>query len=93
MRGSRTVVIVPCYNEALTIARVVSDFKREYVRERYITHVPLAILATGFILAAMTFLSCAFILDTMVSHERQKNELAILRFEGKSLGVESDSEV
>jgi glycosyltransferase involved in cell wall biosynthesis len=52
----------------------------EFVMTRFITHVPLAILATGFVLVAMTMLICGVILDTMVSQERQRNEIDILRF-------------
>jgi glycosyltransferase involved in cell wall biosynthesis len=51
----------------------------EFVQRKYISHVPLAILSTGLIIVAMTMLNCAFILDTIVSHERQRNEVDIVR--------------
>lgn len=54
----------------------------EYLDSRYITHVPLAILATGMMMISVTFLNCALTLDTMVSHERQRNELAVLNSGG-----------
>ena len=52
----------------------------EFIKTSYITHIPLAILATGFVGVSVMLMSCALILDTMVSHERQKNELQIVRF-------------
>ena len=52
----------------------------EFIASRYITHVPLAVLATGFVLSAMTTLICGVILDTMVSQERHRGEIDILRF-------------
>jgi glycosyltransferase involved in cell wall biosynthesis len=51
----------------------------EFFEKRYITHVPLAILATGLVLVSASFFSCAFILDTMISHEKQRNEESIMR--------------
>ncbi|MDR0615887.1 MAG: glycosyltransferase family 2 protein [Synergistaceae bacterium] len=51
----------------------------EFFEKRYITHVPLAILATGLVLVSASFFSCAFILDTMISHENQRNEENIVR--------------
>jgi glycosyltransferase involved in cell wall biosynthesis len=48
----------------------------DYIRDRYVYRVPLAILATGFaVLAALSF-SCALILDTLVRFE---NEQFLLR--------------
>lgn len=51
----------------------------EYARSSFITHVPLAILATGLVMISITLMNCAFVLDTMVSHERQRNELEVLK--------------
>jgi glycosyltransferase involved in cell wall biosynthesis len=47
----------------------------EFMRTRFITRVPLALLATGLVLVSAVTLNCALILDTFVAHERQRNEL------------------
>jgi glycosyltransferase involved in cell wall biosynthesis len=54
----------------------------EFAATRYITHVPLAVLATGFMMTSMITLACALILDAIASAERSRNESAIAR--GKS---------
>ncbi|MEZ0256166.1 MAG: glycosyl transferase, partial [Chthoniobacter sp.] len=43
----------------------------DYIRERYVYHVPLAILATGFAILAALSLGCGLILDTLVRYERE----------------------
>ncbi|MDR1915042.1 MAG: glycosyltransferase family 2 protein [Synergistaceae bacterium] len=55
----------------------------DFVKLGHTPRVPLAVLATSLILVAMTMLTCAFVLDTMISHERQRNELNLLRFESR----------
>jgi glycosyltransferase involved in cell wall biosynthesis len=50
----------------------------EFMRTRFITHVPLALLATGLVLVSVVTLNCALILDTVVAHERQRNELELM---------------
>ncbi len=55
----------------------------DFILLGYTPRVPLAVLASGLVLVSMTFLTCAFVLDTMISHERQRNELNILRFNEK----------
>jgi len=44
----------------------------DYLRIRYVTHVPLAILATGLDLLAALSLVCGFILDTIVRYDREQ---------------------
>jgi glycosyltransferase involved in cell wall biosynthesis len=44
----------------------------DYVRIRYVIHVPLAILATGLDLLAALALVCGFILDTIVRYDREQ---------------------
>ena len=51
----------------------------EFVRTRYITQVPLSILATGLMLTSGLSITCGFILDTLVAHERQRNEIDLLK--------------
>jgi glycosyltransferase involved in cell wall biosynthesis len=44
----------------------------DYLRIRYVTHVPLAILATGLDVLAALALVCGFILDTIVRYDREQ---------------------
>jgi len=44
----------------------------DYIRIRYVMHVPLAILATGLDVLAALSLVCGFILDTIVRYEREQ---------------------
>jgi glycosyltransferase involved in cell wall biosynthesis len=44
----------------------------DYLRFRYVYHVPLAILATGLDLMAALSLVCGFILDTIVRYDREQ---------------------
>ena len=44
----------------------------DYVRIRYVMHVPLAILATGLDVLAALALVCGFILDTIVRYDREQ---------------------
>jgi glycosyltransferase involved in cell wall biosynthesis len=44
----------------------------DYIRIRYVLHVPLAILATGLDLLAALALVCGFILDTIVRYDREQ---------------------
>ena len=52
----------------------------EYFKTRYITKVPSAILATGFILLAVIFGQCGVILDTYVKRNKESYRLNILRY-------------
>ena len=51
---------------------------RQFIMHGNITIVSSAVLATGLVLIATIFLICALILDTLVLHEKQRNELFIL---------------
>jgi glycosyltransferase involved in cell wall biosynthesis len=44
----------------------------DYLRIRYVMHVPLAILATGLDMLAALALVCGFILDTIVRYDREQ---------------------
>ena len=44
----------------------------DYIRIRYVIHVPLAILATGLDMLAALALVCGFILDTIVRYDREQ---------------------
>ena len=51
----------------------------EFLRTRYITHVPLSILATGLMITSGLSITSGFILDTLVAHARQRNEVDLLK--------------
>lgn len=51
----------------------------DFAQMGYTPRVPLAVLASGLVIVSIIFYICAFILDTMVKHERQKNEIEIVR--------------
>lgn len=51
----------------------------DWLINRYIYHVPLAILATGLALTSLLLLTIALILDTQVRQDRKRFELELLR--------------
>ena len=51
----------------------------EFLRTRYVTHIPLSILATGLMITSGLSITSGFILDTLVAHERQRNEVDLLK--------------
>jgi len=55
----------------------------DYIRIRYVIHVPLAILATGLDMLAALSLVCGFILDTIVRYEREQFFLRMRDFKDK----------
>lgn len=52
----------------------------EFIKTKYITKVPSAILATGLILLAVIFGQCGIILDTYVKRNKECYRLNILRY-------------
>ena len=52
----------------------------EFIKTSYITKVPSAILATGFILLSVIFGQCGVILDTYVKRNKENYRLNILRY-------------
>lgn len=52
----------------------------EFIKTKYITKVPSAILATGLILLAVIFGQCGIILDTYVKRNKENYRLNILRY-------------
>jgi len=51
----------------------------DWVTERYVHHVPLAILATGLELIAMLLLAIGLVLDSITHQDNRRFELAILQ--------------
>jgi glycosyltransferase involved in cell wall biosynthesis len=55
----------------------------DYIRIRYVIHVPLAILATGLDMVAALSLVCGFILDTIVRYDREQFFLRMRDFKDR----------
>lgn len=53
----------------------------EFIKNSYITKIPSAILATGFISLSAISLQCGIILDTITRQHRENYELNVLRYE------------
>lgn len=51
----------------------------EFIQTKFITHVPLAILATGCMLFSIIFFTVGLILDTVVKNQKFNYELRLLR--------------
>ncbi|WP_049723061.1 glycosyltransferase family 2 protein [Gilvimarinus polysaccharolyticus] len=54
----------------------------DWITERYIHHVPLAVLAAAFEIVAFLLLAVALILDSITHHEKMRTELHQLDLEG-----------
>lgn len=52
----------------------------EFIKTRYITKVPSAILATGIMLFAIIIAQCGVVLDTVVKQHKEDYELNVLRY-------------
>jgi len=59
----------------------------EWLTTRYITHVPLAILAAALEIVAFLLLGVGLILDSVAYHERQRAELEALRLTSARSGT------
>lgn len=53
----------------------------EFVKTRYITKLPSAVLATGLMLISAIAFQCGLILDTIVKANKEKYELNLIRYE------------
>lgn len=54
----------------------------EWIRSRFITHVPLAILATGLEIVAIIFVAIGLILDSVTNQDKRNFERQLLRSNG-----------
>ena len=52
----------------------------EYFNTRYITKLPSAVLATGFVLLGIIVAQCGVVLDTIVKQHRENFEYKLLRY-------------
>lgn len=55
----------------------------EYVTTKFISHIPLTILAAALEMLALNLLTCGLILDTVVKNDKKNYELRILDFMNK----------
>ncbi len=55
----------------------------EYLTVKYITHVPLAILASGLEITAVLSMVCGIILDTFVQADRRNYELNLIKYHSR----------
>ncbi len=53
----------------------------EFIRTKYILHLPLAILAVGLMVLSTLSITCGLILDTIVKHHKELYELMLYREE------------
>lgn len=53
----------------------------EFAKTHYITKLPSAVLATGFVMISAIALQCGLILDTIVKANKEKYELNLIRYE------------
>lgn len=53
----------------------------EFIKTSYITKIPSAVLATGFIIVSVIVGQCGVILDTVVKQNRENYELNLLRYD------------
>lgn len=51
----------------------------EWIRNRYIYHVPLAILATGLEIFSIVFMAIGLILDSIAYQDKRNFEIQMLR--------------
>jgi glycosyltransferase involved in cell wall biosynthesis len=61
----------------------------EYVRTDFVTRVPSAILAVGFVLLSMLSFACGLILDTVAGTHRKQFELELIRISERINGEKS----
>lgn len=83
----RAAVLIPCYNEEPTVAKVGSDFRAAlpgaavYVYDNagtgMVPRLPAALLATGLVFLSALALSTGFILDRATSAERRAFEMRV----------------
>ncbi len=52
----------------------------EFIKTAYITKLPSAVLATGFVILSVIVAQCGVILDTVVKHQKQRDELNLINY-------------
>lgn len=75
MDYSDTAVIIPCYNEAVTIGKVIVD----YIHTGLVPRFPTAILAASFMFLCGPSLATGFVLDSVAKVKRKQWELQVYK--------------
>ncbi len=85
LRYYRPMLFFLTFSAAFSIAGFVSAIPvfHDWVTERFIHHVPLAILAAAFEIVAFLLLAAALILDSISHHEKMRAELHLLYLKRK----------
>ena len=52
----------------------------EFIKTDYITKLPSAVLATGLVILSVIVAQCGVILDTVVKHQKQRDELNLINY-------------
>ena len=63
----------------------------EFAKTHYITKMPSAILATGFMMLSAISLQSGLILDTIVKANREKYELELIKYERENVNEKNIS--
>lgn len=53
----------------------------EYLQTKYITKLPSAVLATGFVILGIIIAQCGVVLDTIVKQHKESFEHELLRYQ------------
>ena len=53
----------------------------EYIQTKYITKLPSAVLATGFVILGIVIAQCGTVLDTIVKQHKEDFEHELLRYQ------------
>ena len=57
----------------------------EFIKTKFITKVPSAVLATGFMMISTISLQCGLILDTIIKANREKYEINLINFKKQKI--------
>ena len=55
----------------------------EYLKTRYITKLPSAVLATGFVILGIIIAQCGVVLDTIVKQHKENFEHELLKYQDR----------
>jgi glycosyltransferase involved in cell wall biosynthesis len=74
IKNFKPVFFFGCIGAMLVVMSLLSGMfpVMDYIRYRYVFHVPLAILATGLMLLFALSLGCGIVLDTIARHNREQ---------------------
>lgn len=56
----------------------------EYLKTKFITKLPSAVLATGFVILGIIIAQCGVVLDTIVKQHRENFEHELLKYQDRT---------